>query len=65
MKINIKITNKERENALKILQTINAIKTCSSKQNIAIKKWTYEASFKVKLVKVYNEKAELLQINKV
>ncbi len=63
MKINIKITNKERENALKTSQTIDAIKMCSSKQNIAAKKWTCEVPFKVKLMKVYSKEAEFLQIN--
>ena len=56
-----KITNEERENALRTSQTINAIKTGSSEPNIAAKKWMCEAPFKVKLVKVYSEEAELLQ----
>ncbi len=60
MKINIKITNEERENTLRTSQTIDAIKTCSSEQNIAAKKWMCKAPFKVKLVKVYSERAELL-----
>ena len=64
IKINIKITSEEKENALKILQTINTIKICLSKQNITIKEWIYKILFKVKLVKIYSKEAEFLQTNK-
>ncbi len=37
MKINTKIINEERENALRISQIINIIKMCSNEQNIAAK----------------------------
>ncbi len=51
MKINIKITNEERENALRTSQTIDAIKTYSSEQNIAAKKMDVRGPIQSKVSK--------------